>query len=90
MNPRAAIRRNRPVPPPIPEGLQAFRGYRVRDVARATGIPVSSIYEAIRSGRLRAVRYGSKGAALVILETDLRQFLHVPHSVPTGDGTSAS
>jgi hypothetical protein len=60
---------------PLPEGLETFRGYRVADVARATGIPVSSLYEAIRGGKLRAVRYGSKGSGIVILEADLRRFL---------------
>lgn len=88
MNNRFARRGGSPAPQPLPEGLDAFRGYRVRDVARATGIPVSSLYEAIRAGQLRSVRYGAKGAALVILEADLRAFLQRSQPVPTGDGTS--
>lgn len=49
------------------------QGFKPIEVARALGIPRSSVYALIRSGELPAVKYGRSG--LIVLAEDLQSFL---------------
>ena len=57
----------RPRPKSLPQG------FKPSVVARALGLPRSTVYSLIKSRELPAVRYGRQG--LIVLATDLREFL---------------
>jgi excisionase family DNA binding protein len=55
---------------------------RPREVAEVTGISIYVVYEAIKSGELRASKFGPK--ALVITPNDLQEWINQSTTPLTG------
>ncbi len=58
--------------PPIPDDQTSPIAMTIADVTRRTGIGRTSIFEAIRAGRLRARK---AGARTLVMADDLQAFL---------------
>jgi len=73
--------------------LEPTQSYRVREVAEHFGVSATTIYRAIESGQLAALRLGSRAGALRVTGTAVLAYAEAceqaAYGRPEGDESSA-